>query len=82
MSKEVAVIALGFLIIVLTQLGIPSSARTVLIVLCALGLIGIGFFLRAEALSRGGKRTPHHPFVESGHPQESAHEENSRNLVS
>lgn len=66
MSKEVAVIILGVVVVAVTQLGIPSSWRTGIIVLSGLALIAIGFFLRAEALARGSKRTPHHPFVENG----------------
>ncbi len=79
MSKEVAVIALGVWIVVVTQLGIPSFWRTALIVLSALTLVGVGFFLRAEALSRG-KRSPHHAFVENGgsHAPELSHEQKNR----
>lgn len=80
MSKEVAVIVLGAWIVVVTQLGVPSSWRAALIVLSALGLIVIGFFLRAEALSRGGKRTSSHPFVENGgsHTPDTPHEQKNR----
>lgn len=66
MSKETAVIVLGGLVVIATQLGIPGSWQTAVIILSGIGLVVVGFFLRAEALSRGSKRTSHHPFVENG----------------
>ena len=66
MSKEASVIALGVVVIVTTQLGIPSSWRVAIIILCGVGLVAVGFFLRAEALARSSKRTPDHHFVENG----------------
>lgn len=73
MSKELAVILLGVWIIVLTQLGIPGSWRTILLILSGLVIAGIGLYLRAEALGRG-ERTPHHNFVENGGPSHPQHE--------
>jgi hypothetical protein len=65
MSKEMTVITLGIWIIVVPYLGVPGSWRTTLIVLTGVGLIVLGFFLRAEALSRGPRRGSSHSFVEN-----------------
>lgn len=66
MSKEMTVIALGVWLVVLTQLGIPGSWRTVLLVLTGLGLMVLGFLLRIEATRDGMRHTDHGTFVENG----------------
>lgn len=59
------VIAFGVWVLVLPYLGIPRAWLTILMVLTAVGLIVLGFFLRAEALSRGPRHAGrHHTFVE------------------
>ncbi|OGC80284.1 hypothetical protein A2943_00200 [Candidatus Adlerbacteria bacterium RIFCSPLOWO2_01_FULL_51_16] len=80
MSKEAIVIALGGLVVITTQLGIPGSWRTAIIVLSGIALIVIGFILRAEALSGGSRRTPRHHFVENGAPAnpDVSHEQRNR----
>jgi hypothetical protein len=65
MSKEMAVIAFGIWVAVIPYLGIPGSWRTILLVLTGFAIIALGFFLRAEMLSRGGRRNQHHSFVEN-----------------
>ena len=65
MSKETAIIALGFWVLVMPYLGVPRGWLTILLVLTGIGLMVLGFFLRAEALSRGPRATGrHHPFAE------------------
>jgi hypothetical protein len=54
MSKEVLVIVLGVSTALAPFLGLPGDWRTVLIVLLGIALIVVGFFLRSEALERGG----------------------------
>jgi len=66
MSKEAIVIALGLIVVVTTQLGIPSSLRMIILIIAGIGIMVVGFFLRAESLSRGSKRTSRHSFVENG----------------
>ncbi len=65
MSKEMAVIAFGIWVAVVPYLGIPGSWRTALLVVTGFAIIALGFFLRAEMLSRGMRRNRHHPFVEN-----------------
>ena len=65
MSKEVAVIVLAAWVIIETQLGVPSSWHTALLILTGLGLIVLGLYLRAEALSRGLGGSKNRPFVEN-----------------
>ena len=67
MSKEVAVIVLGVWVVILTQLGIPGSWRTTLLILTGAGLVILGFFLRAESLGRSKQHSSNHSFVENGH---------------
>lgn len=79
MSKETAVIALGLWVMVMPYLGVPRAWLTILLILTSIVLIVLGFFLRAEALSRGPRRAhPHQPFVEhmpeEVSPAELAHE--------
>lgn len=64
MSKETAVIALGIWAILLPYLGVPRAWLTILLVLTGLGLVILGFLLRAEILSRGVRRHTHNHFVE------------------
>ena len=66
MSKEMAVVLLGVVVVVVPYLGIPISWRTVLIILAGFAITGMGFLLRGEALSRGSAKTEHNPFIESG----------------
>lgn len=71
MSKEMTVILVGVWIIILPYLGIHSSWKTFLLVITGLGLIGVGFLLRAEALGQGraGNGKDHYPFVENSTAQ-------------
>ena len=65
MSKETAVIALGLWVMAMPYLGVPRAWLTALMILTAVVIIVLGFFLRAEALSRGPRHAGrHHPFVE------------------
>jgi hypothetical protein len=68
MSKEMGVILLGLLnIIVATNLlAVPGSWREVILVVSGLGLMALGFLLRAEVLSRGSN---HSSFVENSAPK-------------
>lgn len=65
MSKEMSIIALGIWVVIIPYLGVPSSWRTVLLVLTGIGIAVIGFLIRSEALSRGIESTERHPFVEN-----------------
>lgn len=59
MSKEMAVIALGVLVILTrTFLGIPGSWQTVLLVVSGVGLVILGFLLRGEAIGRQARVAP------------------------
>ena len=72
MSKELGVILLGFSIIIITQLGVPGSWRTALLVVAGVAIASLGFFLRAEALARGrGGRNTH--FIENDGAHSSRH---------
>lgn len=75
MSKEMVVIAVGIWILIIPYLGVPGGWRTTLLLITGVGLMVLGFFLRAEALSRVGRRG-HSSFVEHipHSPQGSAHE--------
>ncbi len=53
MSKEMLVIVLGLFTVVVTQLGIPSSWKMLIVAVTGLAIACIGFLLRGEALSRG-----------------------------
>jgi hypothetical protein len=72
MSKELSVILLGFSIIIITQLGIPGTWRTALLVLAGAAIASIGFFLRTEALTRA-RRSRHAHFVENETEHHSRH---------
>jgi hypothetical protein len=65
MSKEILVIALGVWVAVVPYLGVPGSWRTAILILSGIALMVLGFFLRSETLSRTGKRSAHHTFVEN-----------------
>lgn len=75
MSKEMVVIAVGIWILIIPYLGVPGGWRTALLLITGIGLIVLGFFLRAEALSREGRRG-YSSFVEHvpHSTQESVHE--------
>lgn len=47
------IIALGLFTTVVTQLGIPSSWKMLIVAVAGLSIASIGFLLRGEALSRG-----------------------------
>ena len=64
MSKEMSVIVLGFLVVVIPHLGVPGSWHTVLFTVAGLAIAILGFLLRGETISRGGRNT-NGPFVES-----------------
>ena len=69
MSKESVAIALGFWVIILPFLGFPESWRVAFLVLTGLGLISLGFLMRAKSLSRPPEAGARKTFVESaGHP--------------
>lgn len=65
MSKETSVILLGVAVVVIPYLGAPLSWRILLLVIAGLTLIIVGFLLRARGLTRAGKTSPHHSFVEN-----------------
>ena len=67
MSKETAVITLGILVIILPFLGFPEAWRVFFFVVTGIGLVVLGFYLRAEVIVRGGKKTGNRPFVENMH---------------
>ncbi len=69
--------ALGILVVLMPYLGVPSSWKTVLLVVSGIVVVLLGFFLRTEALSRSGKHSRHRPFVENSSspmPHESHHD--------
>jgi hypothetical protein len=67
MSKEVTVIALGVWVGTVSYLGFPSSWKTIIFIITGALIAIIGFLLRSEALSRGGRHSEHNPFVENLH---------------
>lgn len=74
MSKEMVIIALGIWVIILPHLGVPGSWHTIITTLTGFVIIGMGLYLRAFMLSRGIRRSSHHPFVENTEESESAHD--------
>ena len=56
MSKETTVIVLGLWVVILPYLGIPGGWRTTLIIVSGIALMGLGFLLRGETLSRGSHK--------------------------
>lgn len=74
MTKDIALIILGFLVLLLPFLGFPGSWESVLLVLFGFGIITLAFFLRKEIVghpsqhgSQKGKKTD--VFVENGEHQ-------------
>ena len=65
MSKEMGVIALGVFMVIQPFLGIPNSWHTTLAVIAGGAIMILGFLLRGEALSAGGKGSSLHSFVEN-----------------
>jgi len=55
MSKETAVITLGFLVIIMPFLGFPEAWRTGFIFIFGVALVVVGFFLRTEFMARRRK---------------------------
>ncbi|HEV7449557.1 MAG TPA: hypothetical protein VGP13_03425 [Candidatus Paceibacterota bacterium] len=64
MSKEMTVIALGVLVVITPFLGVPGSWKTAIFVIAGLGIAGVGFLLRGEALARSQGQGDGH-FVEN-----------------
>ena len=71
MTKDVTLIALGFLVALLPFLGFPGSWERVFLILLGFGIIFLAFFLRKELIghishhgSQKGKKTD--VFVENG----------------
>ena len=61
-----AVIVLGVWVIVATQLGVPFHPwLTIIFVVTGVVIAAVGFFLRADAIDRGGMRREHRTFVEN-----------------
>ena len=76
MSKEVLVIGFGIMTALLPFMGLPGSWRTLLLVIVGVVITIIGFFLRSEALGRGGGEGTHF-FIDnrkSSTPPHQAHE--------
>lgn len=70
MSKEMWIIALGVVVVLAPQLGLPGSLRTLILTLCGAAIAIIGFMLRGEQLSRNGlSRRGSLPFVENDHTE-------------
>ncbi len=69
MSKEVGVVVLGVWVAILPFLGFPGTWRTPILFLSGLSLVGLGFYLRVEALARErGSRTGT-PFAQNDDPR-------------
>lgn len=65
MSKEMTVIALGIWVLILPHLGVPGSWHTAINTATGILIICTGLYWRATMLSRGMRRSSHHPFVEN-----------------
>jgi VIT1/CCC1 family predicted Fe2+/Mn2+ transporter len=66
MSKEMSIILLGVWVVVVPYLGVPSSWRTVLLVVSGVTILVLGLLLRGESIVRGTRKhrgAP--PFVEN-----------------
>jgi len=59
MSKEVLVIILAILTGLTPFMGLPGDLRTIAIVTISVITVIVGFFLRSEALARGGGKGEH-----------------------
>jgi len=64
MSKEMGVILLGVWVVVVPYLGLPTSWKTILIVLSGIGIVALGLLIRGETLSRRSVHR-HDPFIEN-----------------
>ena len=73
MSKEVLLIVLGVWIALVPFMGFPGSWRTVIMIVVGLCIAVVGFFLRSEALSRGGGKGTH--FFVDNRKSENTHEQ-------
>jgi hypothetical protein len=75
MSKEMAIIALGALVIIIrTVLSVPGSWQTPLLIAAGLAIMTVGFLLRGEAIGRhqqprATQRSATYSFVESPEPE-------------
>lgn len=58
MSKEISVVMLGIFVAVLPFLGFPQSWRVIFFVIAGLGIMLLGFFLRADHLHRESSPLP------------------------
>jgi len=58
MSKEISVVMLGIFVAVLPFLGFPQSWRVIFFVIAGLGIMLLGFFLRADHLHREASPLP------------------------
>lgn len=64
MSKELMVVALGVWVIIVPNLGIPSSWRMITLLITGLALVALGLYLRATASSRT-RGEGQHTFIEN-----------------
>ncbi len=72
---------LGVAVLLVPYLGVPASWKSVLLVVIGFVLLMVGFFLRTEALARGGKTSRSHTFVENSlhaAPPQSSHDRQER----
>jgi hypothetical protein len=60
-----AVVILGAWVLILPHLGFPGTWRTVILTITGLIIVGVGLYLRGVMLSKGIRRSSHHPFVEN-----------------
>ncbi len=74
MSKEMLVIALGLFTVVVTQLGIPSSWKMLIVAATGLSIASVGFLLRGESLSRSAD--PHGTSYLESRPRHADEEKN------
>ena len=65
MSKEMAVVVLGLVVVVTPYLGFPSGWRELLLLVAGLAIMLIGFLLRGESLSRRSRPSERVPFAEN-----------------
>lgn len=73
MSREMAVVVLGIWVIILPHLGVPGSWHTIITTITGLLIVGVGLYLRGVLLSRGIRRSSHHPFVENRSDEHTTH---------
>lgn len=59
------IVVLGIWTVILPHLGVPRSFDTILLTATGIIIIGMGLYLRAAHLTKGARRTTHHPFVEN-----------------